>query len=222
MATSIETTGTKIKVIVIDDDHVWCDTVKDISTIALGYTVETSHSLEDAIVKIQEALTQNVPFSVAIVDMHFEVGKIQVRRGKEVIKHIKDNHPYIACIISSGIGLTPADVLDMRDDYGMDYCLPKEEIEVDTLKKSIEKALKRIVSGGSLEQRRHKLSSALEKLQNARATYLENLAELSLREAKQGSLGVDLATMHQIEDHKAKLGELEHQIDSLKLEIIAL
>jgi len=215
----METTN-KNKVIIIDDDHDWCNTVKTMCQ-ALGYSAETSYSLEEAIVKIQNAQVENVLFSVAIVDMRFEVGHVKVRRGKEVIKFIKDNHPYIACIISSGEGLTPADVLDLRDDYGLDYCLPKDEIEVDTLKKAIEKASRRVVEGGTPQQRLQKLKAALEKLQNIRATYLENLANLLEKEAKKG-IDVDLATKHEINDHQEKLTAVEAQIQALKLEIDSL
>jgi hypothetical protein len=47
METSTETTAKKIKVIVIDDNHDWCDTVKSMSQ-ALGYTADTiSHRLRE-------------------------------------------------------------------------------------------------------------------------------------------------------------------------------
>lgn len=211
------TTTKKIKVIIIDDNHDWCSTVK-IMCQTLGYVADTSYNLEDAVVKIQNALTEDNPFSVAMVDMRFEVGAISVKRGKEVVKFIKESHPYIACIISSGAVLKPKEVLDLRDDYGVDYFLPKDEIEPDTLKEAFEKALKQISSGGTVEQRKRRLNAALERLQNAQAIYLENMASLLEREAKKG-IDVDLVTKHEIDDHRERLKDIKTQIEALKLEI---
>jgi CheY-like chemotaxis protein len=128
------------RMLVIDDNKGWCEIV-GVMANSLGYSVEAVGSPDEAYVKLAQAQQEGFPFRLAIVDMRFEIGDYNVSLGKDVIKTIKDNYPQTACILSSGEKLTPGDVLDLRDDYGLDYCLPKVDIERDKLNYAINRAL---------------------------------------------------------------------------------
>jgi len=128
------------KIILIDDNKEWCEIIKRMGK-NLGYIVEPVNNPEDAYARIEQAHKDGFPFWVAIVDMRFEIGEYNISLGRDVIKTIKDNYPQIACILSSGEKLSPGSVLDLRDDYGLDYYLPKTDIERDALNYAINRAL---------------------------------------------------------------------------------
>lgn len=139
MGVSDQLESTK-KIIVIDDNSDWCDIVKRMAG-NLGYQVETVSNPEEAYVKIERSNQEGSLFRVAIVDMRFEQGGFDISLGRDVIKWIKDNYPQVACILSSAEKLSPGNVLDLRDDYSLDYYLPKTDIERDALNYAINRAL---------------------------------------------------------------------------------
>jgi hypothetical protein len=128
------------KIIVIDDDIDWCKTVTTFARIQ-GHKIESANTIEDSLAKIQEAQSQNDPFSIAIIDMQFVVGKQTIKGGKDVLIYIKTNHPYIGCIMASG-ELNPSYAFDLRDDFDLDYCMLKDD--TDRLGTAIKKASERI------------------------------------------------------------------------------
>jgi CheY-like chemotaxis protein len=139
MATTKQSEKAK-RIILIDDNKDWCEIVRRMGK-NLGYIVESVSNPEDAYTRIDEAHKEGYPFWVAIVDMRFEIGEYNISLGRDVIKTIKDNYPQMACILSSGEKLSPGSVLDLRDDYGLDYYLPKTDIERDALNYAINRAL---------------------------------------------------------------------------------
>ena len=137
---TIEQPEKENRMIVIDDDQAWCEIVRKMAR-GLGYSVESVNNPEDAYALIEKARNERVPFRLAIVDMRFEIGKYDISLGRDVIKTIKDCYPEMACVLSSGEKLSPSDVLDLRDDYGLDYYLAKTDIERDALNYAINRAL---------------------------------------------------------------------------------
>jgi hypothetical protein len=65
--------------------------------------------------------------------------------GRDAIRYIKSNHPYIGCIMASG-SLSADVVLKLRDDYGLDTYISKVNITAETLEEQIHKALQRVRS----------------------------------------------------------------------------
>lgn len=128
------------RIIVIDDNEKWCEIVK-VMAKNLGYHVESVGSPGDAYRCMDKAVKEGFPFRVAIVDMRFEMEEFEVSLGRDVIKTIKDNFPQTACILSSAENFKPKDVLDLRDDYGLDYYLAKTDINRDELNYAITRAL---------------------------------------------------------------------------------
>jgi hypothetical protein len=107
----------------------------------IGYKVDIVNTPEQAYALIEQADKSPSPFSIAIVDMRFEEGGYDISLGKDVINVIKENYPYIACILSSGEIFSPADVLDLRDYYYLDYYLPKTDLERDALSYALRRSL---------------------------------------------------------------------------------
>jgi CheY-like chemotaxis protein len=136
----IEQPENEKRMIVIDDNQSWCDVVRKMGK-GLGYNVDSVNTPEDAYELIEKARNEGVPFRLAIVDMRFEIGSYNISLGRDVIKTIKDYYPEMACILSSGEKLSPSDVLDLRDDYDLDYYLAKTDIERDALNYAINRAL---------------------------------------------------------------------------------
>lgn len=130
-----------IKIIIIDDDPDWCVLIK-IMAQGLGHVVDSATTPEEAYIKIEQALGEGSPYQVAIVDMAFNIGVSNNSLGKEIMKTIKDNYPKTACILSSGQPLSPSDILDLRDEYGLDYYLVKNNAERATLDHAINRAMK--------------------------------------------------------------------------------
>lgn len=128
------------RMIVIDDNQSWCDIVRKMAK-GLGYNVDSVNNPEDAYELIEKARNDGAPFRLAVVDMRFEIGSYNISLGRDVIKTIKDYYPEMACILSSGEKLSPSDVLDLRDDYDLDYYLAKTDIERDALNYAINRAL---------------------------------------------------------------------------------
>ena len=139
----MNTTGqleTPKRIIVIDDNEKWCEIVKIMAT-NLGYRVDFVGNPTDAYKLMEKAVKEGAPFRIAVVDMRFEMDEFEVSLGRDVIKTIKDNFPQTACILSSGENFKPKDILDLRDDYGLDYYLAKTDINRDELNYAITRAL---------------------------------------------------------------------------------
>lgn len=209
-----------LRIIVIDDDPDWRKMLSDYTQL-LGYDPDVADSLDDAKAKIGDAEKAGSAYSVALLDMNFEVGKtrIPVPQGKQVIKHIKAYHPYIACIMVSGsTEVTPDFVLDLRDEYDLDYFLEKQHISDEILAKAIQRATRRISPLRDPSSHIRVLKDSLEKWRSICHLYENNLAHAKEKEAIKG-IDVDTATIHEIDMFQAKLDEAKTQIISIQSEL---
>ncbi|MDX2136949.1 MAG: TIR domain-containing protein [Chloroflexota bacterium] len=132
------------RVIIIDDEPDFCEIMR-VSLQSLGCETEISNSITDGEQRIEDAARRNVPFQVATIDMRFVMGiqKIGMPLGQQMLQYIKQNHPQIACIMISGSGVTPDEVLDLRDKYGLEYFLHKDRLDLDRLSNAIQRATER-------------------------------------------------------------------------------
>lgn len=208
-----------IKIIVLDDEADWGITISETARM-LGHVADMVSTLEEAQEKIQAAYNAGVPYNLAVVDLLFETGKdkIRVQRGKEAIRFIKSRHPYVACIMVSGADLASDHVLDMRDEYELDYFLQKDRFDLDTFSHAIEKSLRRMKPINTKQNRRKNLMETLEKSKDVRAILLSDLARSKERAALKG-LDVDIATHNEMKSFQAQLDGIERQIAQLEKEI---
>jgi CheY-like chemotaxis protein len=137
------TANKSLRLIIIDDNPSWC-TILGHMVRGLGHTLDVANTLEEAKIKIEDAEKAGIPYSVAIIDMSFIVEGLELVRGQEAIEHIKTHHSYMGCIVASGAMASPDRVLDLRDDYGLDYYVQKDRIEINVLRKALRKAMERV------------------------------------------------------------------------------
>jgi CheY-like chemotaxis protein len=139
--------GAKLKLIVIDDDLDWCQTLS-LVVRSVGHALDIAQTLEDAKQKLMLAEEQQAPYVAAFIDMNFEMsvatgsGRLALPFGQEAIRFIKANHPLVACIMVSGDVMTPDQVLDLRDEFDLDYYVQKDRLEI--LDKALARALQRV------------------------------------------------------------------------------
>jgi CheY-like chemotaxis protein len=147
MATSQE----PLKVLIVDDDQLWRETISRGFRI-LGHEPEYAGDFEEAIAKIDAARGEGIPFSVATIDMRFEIGsqsdtsanRLGISYGNQILQYIKKRYPGMACIMISGSGVTPEMVLDLRDEYDLDYFIQKDRFfEPKMLERAVARALER-------------------------------------------------------------------------------
>lgn len=134
-----------VKLLIIEDDPEWTGVV-EINAKMLGYTVQSAVSITQAQTLLKQAEEAREPFDVATIDYLFRIGQLQKESslGKQVLQYIRDTHPYVARIVLTGSGKLTADVvLDLRDDYDLDYFIEKTNLDTDTLKRAVEKAMRR-------------------------------------------------------------------------------
>src|SRR5262245_30442744 len=146
------TSGERLKLIVIDDDPDWCQTLS-LVVRSIGHMLDAAQTLEDAKEKLLQAEEQQAPYVAAFIDMNFEMsvstgsGRLALPFGQEAIGYIKANHPRVACIMVSGDSMTPDKALDLRDEFGLDYYVQKDRLEV--LDKALRRALQRVEARGA-------------------------------------------------------------------------
>ncbi|MFL5803522.1 MAG: CHAT domain-containing protein [Roseiflexaceae bacterium] len=139
--------GAQLKLIVIDDDLDWCQTLS-LVVRSVGHALDIAQTLEDAKQKLILAEEQEAPYVAAFIDMNFEMnvstgsGRLALPFGQEAIRYIKANHPHVACIMVSGDVMRPDQVLDLRDEFDLDYYVQKDRLEV--LDKALSRALQRV------------------------------------------------------------------------------
>ncbi len=209
-----------LRLIVIDDEPSWSTMLGHMAR-SLGHALDAAHSPEEGQVMLQQAESAGRPYSIAIIDLNFKIGKIALNRGQELIQYIKAHHPAMACIVASGEKVLPDNVLDLRDEYDLDYYVQKDRISLDIFRKALRKALARVTPSLQNEDRRKLLQKTLEKWQHVRMMASHNLANVKEREALKG-IDVDVTTLNEIAQYETRVAEANEQIRALRNEIEAL
>lgn len=211
-------TAKRVNIIIMDDDEEWCETISQ-TALLLGHNPEAVNNLESAHAKVQEAYNAGNPYEAAVIDLNFETGKekTNVPRGKETLRFIKTRHPYMACIIVSGVPTNAGNVLDLRDDYDLDYYLQKDRFDIDTFSNAVEKSLRRVAPVAIDSLRRSDLEKTIEKWQNVRMILLGDLATVKERAALKG-INVDVGTQNEILRYEKQLAKVEKQVSVLEEE----
>lgn len=137
-------TDKPLKILVIDDEPEWCETIGTYAEI-LGHIWKSVSSFEEAKIAIKEAEEDGTPFSVATIDHGFGVGRTKrTPVGKGILRHIKSKHPYIACIMVTGVPEVAHELLELRDNYQLDSYISKAKFDPDIFARAIAKAIRRV------------------------------------------------------------------------------
>jgi DNA-binding response OmpR family regulator len=133
-----------VKILIIEDDQDYTGVV-EMTAKMLGYTVQSATNLTQAQTLLKQAEDAREPFDVATIDYLIRMGPQQreASLGKQIISYVRASHPYVGCIVLTGSGITADTVLDLRDDYDLDYYIEKTKFDQDSLKRAVEKALRR-------------------------------------------------------------------------------
>ncbi|HLE10787.1 MAG: hypothetical protein A2504_11580 [Bdellovibrionales bacterium RIFOXYD12_FULL_39_22] len=108
----------KQTILFMDDEELVQIIAKRVIT-GLGFDVEIVKNGEEAIAKYQEALANNAPYALAILDLYVNNGM----GGVETIKKLLSLNPQITAIVSSGDDYSP--IMRNFSQYGFKGALPK-------------------------------------------------------------------------------------------------
>ena len=208
-----------IKLIVMDDKVDWCEMISQTARL-LGHNPEAVTTLEAAYGNIQEAYNAGKPYDLIVIDLNFQIGdsEKEVPRGKEVLHFVKARHPYMACLVVSGVSMAPNKVLDLRDDNGLDYYIQKDHFDIDTFSNAIEKSLRRVKPKITASARKNELEKVIEKWKSVRIVLYGDLASAEKRAAFKG-IDVDIATKNEIENYEMQLAKVDETISKLEKDL---
>ncbi len=205
-----------IKILVMDDKADWCDTISQTARI-LGHSADVAMNLEDTRSMIQKAYNEGSPYDLVVIDLIFSVGDAPkgVPRGKEILHFVKTRHPYMACLILSGVSLFASEVLDLRDDNGLDYFIQKDQFDIDTFSRAIDRSLQHLKAQRPQKSETGDLNNVIKKWEVVRNILYSDLAGAQERAAKKG-IDVDVATKHEIADYEKQIEKVEETIERLE------
>lgn len=137
-------------ILIVDDEKDFIELFGNYVKLLNGDAI-TTQNVEDA-QKILENLRFDKSIMLVIVDLKYPVGSgndtpgqgNEVSRGVEIVRYVKVEHPEVACLMISGKTVSPSDVLDMRDQYGLDYFLAKDNLSLTNFANAIISAKKRV------------------------------------------------------------------------------
>lgn len=202
-----------MKILIIDDKSLFHSLI-GANVELLGFNWQAAHTVDQALLTIKEAEVKQEPFAVVTIDLNFEIEENEMPVGKLILQQIKTKYPHIACIIISGSGLSPHEVLDLRDNYGLDYYISKDRFDASTLERGIKRALERVRPLGDTDKRRQLLQETLEKYQDICVIYVNHLARVEEKKAQRG-IDVSVDIEYQIESYKQQLAEAEMKVRAI-------
>jgi len=207
------------KILIIEDDE---GRRKDIRLLAesLGYEVETAASPWEAELELRKAEEDGSPFSVATIDMHFKVEKegMSSPRGTKILRYIKSKHPYVACIMISGVPAYAHEILNLRDDDDLDYYVSKDMLDEETLDQAITRAMRRVRPLGNIEIRLEMAKKTLGILKGNCLLCARNLAEVEQKKAQRG-IDVSVSIENEIRTYKTMLEHFREGVRQTEEEI---
>lgn len=210
-----------LKILIIDDEPDWRENIGTCAEL-LGHDWKSASSFEEAKIAIKEAEEDGTPFSVATIDMAFEVGRrgTETPLGKGILRYIKSKHPYIACIMVSGSPEVAHQVLELRDDYELDDYISKDRLDLDTFHDKIAKAIKRVRPPRNervvKETTPAGMAKIVESLQKQLDTHRSNLNKLEEKKAIYAIGEEPLHLLSQVEHEKEEIERLESELHKIQ------
>jgi len=130
-------------ILVIDDDPMMVQMYRAILS-GIGHQVDSAEHPDEAIHKLQQQEQAKAPYTVAVIDMLFEHSGVM---GKELARRIKQDFPHIATVIATSLTHNPQNILELRDESGVDQFIQKRDIDPDkayVLQGIIRRAVERV------------------------------------------------------------------------------
>ncbi len=134
------------RILIIEDNKEFGELLAHYADLLKCHPV-IANSLNQAKELLEKSRKDGIPFALATIDWRFSIGEgsevRQVLQGTEILQYIKIEHPNVACLMISGESFSPAELLDLRDYYGLDYYLSKDLIEPPKVARAILRAAER-------------------------------------------------------------------------------
>ena len=166
----------KPKILIIDDDESFCQLIsRYVEMFSCEPDIATNR--DSAIELLENSVLSGTPYSVVTIDMRLEEGDEVYKKfqGVELLQFIKVEHPLTGCLILSGESLSYDEILDLRDNYGMDYILAKDQFSPSKFSEALKRAYGRA-------QMTSKTTKPLAHFDGDFAKSLQNIDSRKLRE----------------------------------------
>lgn len=216
------------RVLIIDDDKLYRDIIGEYFRL-LGIKYVAVDSFDNAVKEIENAIKEQKPFSLVTIDNEFTIGSSTHRLGVKLLQILKLGLEYsylnIGCIMITATRFSEREVLDLRDKFGLDYFIPKDELDVESLQEGIKVATRKHrpsfdidISMPSEKRRLKVLNETLNTYKSMCLIYERNLAILKEKKARQGG-DVSLKIENEIQECETNLAESEKKISEIELQI---
>ena len=133
-------------ILVIDDENFWRATIAKMVS-RLGFTCKSVGDFEEAIVVLDQAEANNQLFDIAIIDVNFQYASagqtIFTPYGIQLLPDITEKYPYLGRVIITGASHPHHYILDLRDEYDIDYYIHKNTLTEEVLHKGFQRAIAR-------------------------------------------------------------------------------
>jgi CheY-like chemotaxis protein len=136
------------RIIIIDDDKAFCRMIQKTFEDVLGYRADYTDNETEMLEMIRKAEEANDPYQIATIDMNFRMqgSEYEFPQGHQILATIKAKYPYLLCIMISGSGVTPSQVLMLRDNHDLDFFITKSRLEPVVFKMAVEHITERAKS----------------------------------------------------------------------------
>jgi len=218
------------RALIIDDEEFFQDIIGEYFKL-LTFDYVAVSSFDNAIEEIKNATRDNNPFSIVTIDNEFNVSNSAYRLGKNILQRLKltpeYSHLNIGCIMITATRFSEREVLDLRDKFGLDYFIPKNELDVESLQEGIRIAsnphrpsfnVDDLVSMPNEKRRFSVLNETLNIYRNMCLIYDRNLAVLRGKKARQGG-DVSLKIENEIQECETNLVEAEKKIHIVEIQL---
>jgi hypothetical protein len=130
------------RVLLVFDDPDWLSMMK-LVVATIGYIVDGAKSIEEMILKLEDARRKGNPYSIVITELIFYTGHngIEVRHGKEIALFLKSNYSNVKCIVMTH-NIAAEEILELRDEYNVAYVVEKAHVEISHIKQTLIKVVR--------------------------------------------------------------------------------
>lgn len=183
-------------VLVVEDDPEWRKILKDFLEEE-GFKVRDVSDYEGA----KEELRQH-PFQLATIDINLRESP-KLREGKRLLRHIKESHGNLRCIVITGSDLMPEEAVGLAIEYGIIGYIEKRNFDYDRLGQMVRRAFGYAGNQESLD---------VQSLRRQIDIHRKNLYSLEEQAALYGTLDVPIKLVNEIELEREEIRRLETEL----------
>lgn len=220
----------KHRALIIDDETIYHSIIGDAFKM-LGIESVAVSTFDEAIKEIKSSVETGDSFSIITIDNELKSGGAVYRLGKNILQKIKFDSDYIhlnmGCIMVTATKFSEREVLDLRDKFGLDYFIPKIELDLESLREGIKVAsipnkpkfdVDELTKMPEEKRRLSMLNETMIRYQNLSLLMDRNLAILKEKKAKYG-IDVSISLENEISECEKNLVFAEEKVKDLEKQI---